>query len=93
MPVQDHRHSARKGLDLDYRGVRLLAPGTWTTDATATLARAGVRVARPSARIDHGRLRLQLSGVHLRPGVYRLRVTARHGHARRTILQHTLTIR
>jgi hypothetical protein len=71
----------------------LLAPGTWTTDATATLARAGVRVARPSARIDHGRLRLQVIAVHLRPGVYRLRVTARHGHARRTILEQTLTIR
>jgi hypothetical protein len=71
----------------------LLAPGTWTTDARATLARAGAGVARPSARIDHGRLRLQLSAVHLRPGVYRLRVTARHGHARRTILQQELTIR
>ena len=34
----------------------LLAPGTWTTDATATLSRAGARVARPSARIDHSRL-------------------------------------
>jgi hypothetical protein len=71
----------------------LLAPGTWTTEAAATLARAGVRVAWPAVRIDHGRLRLQVSAVHLRPGVYGLRVTARHGHARRTILQQTLTIR
>jgi hypothetical protein len=71
----------------------LLAPGSWTSGATATLSRAGVRVARPSAKIDHARLHLSLSTTHLRPGTYRLRVTARRAHTRRTILERVITIR
>ena len=71
----------------------LLAPGTWTVDANATLSRAGAPVARSAARVANGQLHLTLSSKHLRPGVYRLRVTARHGRTRRTILRQIITIR
>jgi hypothetical protein len=70
-----------------------LEPGTPTADVTATLSRAGVVAARPSARIRRGRLQLSLSASRLRPGAYRLRVTARRGHVRRTILEQKVVVR
>src|SRR5205085_55273 len=74
----------------------LFAPATWTTGSTATTARYTLRrghtvVARGSGRVAGRRLVVRLAHG-LRPGRYRVTVTAgrgRHAHA----LAQTVTVR
>jgi hypothetical protein len=74
----------------------LFAPGTWTTSATAKIARVTVRrghtvVARGSQRVAGPRLRIRLAH-RLRPGRYLVTVTVgrgRHAHS----LTQTVTVR